>query len=488
MAFSTAVPPKRSGDYTRFVSKRATTVPPSTGSVVAIPFTDDWGPYREAVLLNSFDEYLAVFGSPSAGVAPSEGYFAVYNAFRGEDDDAPGAGAVLAYRHGGSAAAKATRQLAAGGTSNALTIEAKYNGSRGNEYAVEIVANATNPATQVDVRLYKGTTLLHTFSGVGSADIQTLRDNINKNASADFTAVGGVNGTKLDALVKTNLAGGNSGTTLVAGDWTTTRTALEPFPFGYLAPANLTDSSILASLETWAKDLNNAEKSKRFFLVKGGVAGEAFSAASARSATANHESVVNLGVGTYRDKALDQTFSTAQLVPRLAGVLAARGGRASISFAYLQDLEIVVGPTESDVLNALDQGVVLLTLGTGGVQFSRGVTTYTTKTDDTKPFDTYKNIKYVTTMANFERDGKEANENGNVLGKLPVNDDTREFLIGREQARLDEYISRGEVRAGARVVLSVDPPPSDDDEFIAIDWIGKFGRSLEQIRRTVYFS
>lgn len=488
MAFSPAAPPKRAGDYTRFVTRRQTTLPPSTGGIVAVPFTDAWGPVDEAVLLGSFEEYIDQFGAPVDPDSPSEGFVAVYNAFKGEDSDHPGAGAVLAYRHAGATVATATRIMAAGATANAFTIQARYPGTRGNQYKVEVIANAAVPATQVDVRLYYGTLLLHTFQGVGAAGIVQLVADINRVASKNFVATGGTNGTKLDLVAPTALAGGNDGSVLTAGDWTSTRTALEPLAFGYFAPANLTDTAVIASFVQWTKDLNHADKSKRFFFLEGGLLAETFSTASARSALANDENVINLGVGTYRDTRLGLDLSTSQLVPRLAGVAAARGGRASLSFAYLEDLELLTGPQEAEILAAFDQGVVVLGRGTGGVRIERGVTTYSTTSDDEKPFDTFSKIKYVTTMQSIERGMRERNESSRTLGILPVNNDTREELVSREQKVLNnEYIANKELQPGAKVSLSAGVQ-SDDDEFISLDWTGKFSRSLEQIRRTVILS
>lgn len=488
MAFSPVAPPKRAGDYTRFVTRRASTLPPSTGGVVAIPFLDASGPVGEPVLLESFDEYINVFGAPVDPDTPSQGFIAVYNAFKGEDSDHPGAGAVLAYRQAHAASvATADQDLAAGATPAALTIAARYPGTRGNEYKVEVIANASSPATQRDVRLYYQSLLLHTFKGVASTGIVDLVADINRVASKDFVASGGVNGTVLDAVAPTALAGGNDGTALDASDWTTTREALEPHAFGYFAPANLTDVGILASLQQWVADLNAAQKSKRFYLVEGGAASEDFTTASDRSADSNNENVINVGVGLYRDNRLGIDLSTAALAPRIAGVAAARGGGASLSFAYLEDLELLEGPQEDEILAAFDQGVVVLGRATGGVRIERGVTTYTTTTDNEKPFEVYSKIKYVTTMHSIERGMRERNEQARILGILPVNDDTREYLVGREQGELDKFVEAKELQSGAKVLLSPGEQ-SDDDEHIPIDWTGKFSRSLEQIRRTVYLS
>jgi hypothetical protein len=250
----------------------------------------------------------------------------------------------------------------------------------------------------------------------------------------------------------------------------------------------------MASLTTWVKNLNRAEKSRRFTLVTGGVAGENLSAASTRAAAANDENVITWGIGTYRDRVLALNLSTSQLAPRLAGILSARQGMSSATFARLDDLDIVAGPSESDVLASLDSGFMVATLGVAGVQFEAGRTTYTVKTDIDKPFEIYSRPKFVFTMQDFERENKQANEAGNKIGKLGVNNDVREDLVGDANKRLRQRIERGEIQAvdrngnPSRVVLASDPPPDDDDEFIALDWFGAFGRSLEQVRNSFYIS
>lgn len=489
MAFTATNPPKLAGDYTRFAPVRSTTLPPSTGATVAVVFANDNGPLKVPTLVESFAQYLDVFGRPLDPLNPPEGYVAAYNAFKGGGADDPGAGAMLCLRWSGAGATKASKVLAAGATPSALVLTYDYEGTRGNNYRVAVVANATLPATQVDVILYDGTEKVAEFKGYGSADIVALQTLINISA-VPFTASGATNGTKLDALASSAFTGGANGAAMTAGDWVGAGSAtemLEAQRFGYFVPANMTDIAIRASLESWTRNLNAKERSKRFSMVVGGALAENFATASTRSTSAADENIVNWGVGSYRDTDLKLVLSTAQLAPRLAGVMSARGGRASISFVYLDDLEIVAGPSESDTLSAMTLGVVVVGLGAGGVRFERGLTTYTADTT-AKPFNIYSRIKFVATMQNFERDGKEQNENGTVLGALTVNDDVREFIVGKEQARLNEYILRKEVLAGARVLLTTDPPPTDQDEHIAVDWLGSFQRGLEQIRRTIYFS
>lgn len=489
MAFTASNPPKLSGDYTRFAAVRTTTLPPSTGATVAVIFTNDDGPLKTPVLVQSFAEYLDTFGRPLDPLNPPEGYIAAYNTFKGGGIDDPGAGAMLCLRWAGTGATKATKTLAAGATPSALVLTYDHEGTRGNNHRVAVVANATNPATQVDVIFYDGADKIAEYKGYGSADIVALQDLINRS-DVPYTASGATNGTVLDALASSAFTGGANGAAMTSGDWVGTGSAtemLEAQRFGYFVPANLTDIPIRQSLEGWVRNLNAKERSKRFSMVVGGALNENFATASTRSTGAADENIVNWGVGSYRDTDLGLVLSTAQLAPRLAGMMSARGGRASISFAYMDDLEIVAGPSESDILAAMTQGVVVVGLGAGGVRFERGLTTYTADTS-AKPFSIYSRIKFVATMQNFERDGKEENENGKVLGALTVNDDVREFIIGKEQQRLNGYILRKEVLPGAKVFLSSDPVPTDLDEFIAVDWTGTFQRGLEQIRRTIYFS
>jgi hypothetical protein len=74
---------------------------------------------------------------------------------------------------------------------------------------------------------------------------------------------------------------------------------------------------------------------------RGGAAGETIDDAIARSVALGDPHVVNFGVGTYHDDLLDKDLSTAQLAPRIAGILAARRDQA------LTGAELSAGCTSS---------------------------------------------------------------------------------------------------------------------------------------------
>ena len=84
--------PRRPGAYFNFIAKEEPVIPPSVGSVVAIPLTHDWGP-DVPTMVGSMAEFDKIYGDTD-----TPGRRAVSLAFRGEDlDGIMGAGAVLVF-------------------------------------------------------------------------------------------------------------------------------------------------------------------------------------------------------------------------------------------------------------------------------------------------------------------------------------------------------------------------------------------------------
>lgn len=477
--FSKSARPKRPGAYTNFESRVPLRVLSNTGSIVAVPFVHDWGPTDQAVLLGSYAEFVATYGSNS-----SAGQRAVFGAFKGEGlPGAGGAGQVLAYRFSGTAGAKASRALS-NGVATALTLSARYEGTRGNSLTVT-VRNAA-AAGRDELLIRDGTTTLETWEFV-ETDMVAAAALINDPLTGSdwVTAVAGATGTALTAVTDVALTGGNDGTTLVAADWTAVRDALETQRFGVFAPHNLTDGSILASFVSWSKTLNS--RGKRFMTVVGGLAGETAATAVTRTTTIDDPNFINLGVGTYTDDELKVDLSTAELAPRVAGILAARGERQSLTFARLQGLTIKVGATEQNILDALDNGVMVISRDShpdAPVRLEKQLTAFVTKTDTTRPHSIYSVPKFLRTMHGLESEVTEFAEI-NVIGRLPVNDGTREYLVGAMSEFLARREAEGVIASGWVVDVDSDPPPASTDEFVALRYVISFGRSTEQVYNTV---
>jgi hypothetical protein len=482
--FSKANRPRRPGAYFNFQAAEAEPQLGSTTGTVLVPFTHSWGPSETITELNSFGDFLAIFGRGSEVGEYTEGYQAVHDAFRGEGfGGRAGAGTVLAYRLVGAAGAKASKVVQNTTPANAITLTARYDGSKGNDLKVQVVANAVDSVTYNDLVIYDGSIEIERWRHA-KTDITQLAADIN--AGSNWVTAGSVtSGTALGIQGSpVDFTGGDDGTTLLAADYTALMSAAEPHRFSLFAAANLTDSGILASVATWSAGLNVS--GKRFLSVVGGAAGETVSTAVTRSATFNDPNVVNLGGGTYTDSKFGDV-STAQLAPRVAGILAAAGEAESITFKRLAGLSIKLGSTNAEVLSALDGGVVTIARDShpeAPVRLEKGLTTFTDTDDDDRPLEIYSNPKFVRTMHALELELTEFGE-VNVIGRLPVNDSTREYLVGQMSARLEAREIAGVIQAGWTVDVDNDPPPSDSDEFIGLVYSIGFGRSLEQVFNTV---
>jgi hypothetical protein len=491
--FNPSSRPRRAGAYFNFVGIPKVVVQPAFGSIVAVPFTHDWGPVDTVVPVDSMAQFDAIYGETY-----SPGRLAVLQAFRGEDlDGVLGAGRVLAYRMAGTSAAKASRVLQNTTPATALTLTARYEGTKGNNFRVT-VQDYAGDATKDELILFDGSTEIERYQ-YPNTDIADLAAQINGTTpytiatrSDWVTAVANVTGVALTPVSSVAFTGGDSGSTLLAADWTDLMAKLEVERFSILAPFDLTDSTILASLKTWAVGQN--DKGKRFIVVVGGALNELAAAAIARAATLASEHFITLGIGSVRDDlTLDATdtpvvLSTSQLAPRVAGILAQRGNTQSLTFARLRGLVILQGPTEQNILDAYDAGIVTLARDSdvdAPVRIEAGLTTYTVKTDTNKPYAIFSQPKFVRTMGDMEVALTERSQRYHI-GRLPVNNKTREAIVGDAIRLLRAYEEAGAVQpAPDGWSVSLPPGQSDDNSYVDVEIGMKFGRSLEQVFYTV---
>jgi putative intracellular protease/amidase len=479
--FSKSARPTRPGTYVNWESVDVTTVPASIGSTVAVAFTHDWGPSETAVLVESLGEFKAVFG-------PSEntpGFAAVKQAFQGEGlDGRGGAGAVVAFRMVGAAGAKATKVLSNTTPAPALTLTAKGDGSYGNRITVTVQDNASNPANSDLIILVDGSEAERfTYPDAG---IQNLVDQINAG-SGWVTATATVTTVALGVVANQSFASGADGGTLLAADYTAAMSALEHARFAALAFENLTDATIVTSLKTWSENLNR--NGKRFMTVIGGLANETITTAVTRAAAAASENIITLGMGSVQDAQLG-VLSSAQLAPRIAGILAAKGEAQSMTFARVAGVSILFGASEAEINQAFDAGVMVLSRDSNPdapVRIEKALTTYTSKSNADKPYLVFRDPKNIRTMQGFEMEMAEWSDS-NIIGRTAVNDKTRDFVVGETRSRAQKRADLGVIQPGFTVMVDPDPAPTDSDNFIAIMVGFAFGRSVEQVFFTIQVS
>jgi hypothetical protein len=233
--------------------------------------------------------------------------------------------------------------------------------------------------------------------------------------------------------------------------------------------------------------INLNEKGRRFLAVIGGALNETLAAAVARSASLNSEYFVNVGIGSVRDDAMLDVngngivLSSSQLAPRIAGILAARGSALGATYARLNGDTILQGPTEGSILSAYDNGVTVLARDSdveAPVHLEAVLTTYTVKTDNTKPYQVYSRPKYLRTMGAFETTLTEW-AGRYIVGRMAVNSKTRDAVVGYAQAILQQYEEAGAVQSGWSVSIPQDA--SDNDNYIEVLVGMRFGRSADQI-------
>lgn len=488
--FSKSALPKRPGAYFNFQTLPSPAIPPSVGSVVAIPFVHSWGPDGVAVTLGSMADFSALYLPDISSTG--QGYRAVRQAFIGENvRGRRGAGAVVGYRMCGAAGARAAVILNNTTPAAALTVTALYKGTRGNALRV---TTQTDPVdvTKKDLIILDGTVEVERWVydptvGTPLAVLAAAVNGVSKWVTLTVT----VDTVALTAVSAVPLTAGNDGATLVAGDWTAMEANMEPQRFDYFAPFDLTDAPTLASMKTWAQNLN--AKGKRFFTVIGGALNETVATAVTRAGTLNDPDFVTIGVGQITDldmldnNGLPVVLSTSQFAPRLAGIMSSQGEDRSLSGARVANVTIQNVANESGIDTAYDGGVIVLTMDSdpdAPVRVEKGLTTYTTKTNTAVPYNIFKTPKFVRTMHDLQIEIDQW-VRSNVIGQLQVNSKTRSAVLAEMSRRLQLREDAGVIQSVWSVAISSNPPPSDSQEYVSLDYAIAFGRSVEQVLNTI---
>lgn len=449
-----------------FVGEAVTRVAPSFAEVVAVPIAHDWGPKGSdsegLKLVTSFPQFEEEYGT-----SDTPGRRAVLSAFAGQGlPGQGGAGGVYVYRMATGAAAPASITLQNATPADAITITAKYTGDFGEQIAIG-VGDDPGDATLDRLTVYVGGVPQQHWT-YAPTDIEDLVEQINASESPYITATLDLSGVALGATPAgnpTELAGGDNGDTLTVTEYAAALSALQFKRVNLLAFPNLTDSTIRAAAVSWVQSQEEANRPVN--LVIGGAAGESLATAALRSSGINDEHVINLGVGTYHDDLLDADVSTAELAPRIAGILAARGESRALTGSEIAGLTVVgsTGVDVDEIPQAIAQGVTVLMRTSSEVAdltVAMGVTTYITKTDTAKPYDVFSEPRMVRIMDIFSHNMAQW-ANDEVIGDLPVNDDSRAAVRGHGRILIDDLLRRGLIDPGEtpdeQPFIDTPPPP-----------------------------
>lgn len=456
---TTFVKPDLPSTAVRFTGDAAATVQPGFNSVVATAGVADWGPIGTEAggtkLYTSMTKFEEDYGT---SMTPAR--IAVLGAFNGMGrNPGDGAGGVVFHRLAASSAAAASKVLNNTATTAALTLTALYKGARGNQVSFVVEDDPVSVAKDRLRILLNGATV-ESFSYVAT-DIAGLQAAINARPSRYVKASAAVTGTALAATAGTSLTGGLDGTGVSATDFTAMQRALEFKDFSVFSAAGLTDVAVKNQLAEWTRSLENNMRPIRLLL--GGATDETVDDAIAELAAnpgLKDPNVVRFAVGNYYDDLIDLTLNTAQLAPRVAGALVARGETSALTRARFGGLEPVGNGATSDELRVgRDAGLTMLrqiSSADASLAISQGVTTFTSQSTPGRPFMFYSEPRIVGLLQRIVRQMVQWGDE-TVIGTLGATDDTRDLVRKEVLKVLGELESSGLAEPGSSGV-SVEKP------------------------------
>lgn len=478
--WSNSETPVLPGMYMNFQAAAIAAVQPGARGIVALPVKAHWGPVRQFVEISSLAAANETYTSDET--AGASAYSSLMLALLG------GAKTVLAYRIADGDEAKAICTLKDSDEetpTDIIKLEAKYAGSRGNGFKATVQVNPIDAAKK-DIRLLEGTTLLKTFT-FADGTVQAAVDAINQDPANKWvtaTKLADGNGHLKDGS-GFSFAGGDSGIDgIVAANYTDALTAFETQEFNLLALDGVSDSSIQTSVVSWVNRVRS--EGKTVIAVLGGsaaddVSASAVNAATTRSASFNHEAVVNVGSGTILD---GTSYSSAQTSAYVAGLIAGQRLSESTTYAATPFQDATRRWTRGEQEQAVTGGVFLLVHDGKRVKALRGVNSLTTLREGQN--SSWKKIRTIRVIDAIQADLIATAEN-DYIGKVNNTAEGRLALIGAASQYMLSLAQSGVIDTeGWSVYLNpqyygpnaVFTPEPDQ---VYLNWEARLTDSMEQI-------
>lgn len=467
------------GLYTNFQAAAQSAIGAGARGTVVVPVKAHWGPDHAFVEIGSEAAIQSLFSLDETGNATA--YSTLRLALLAQPRK------VLAYRLASSAAALASLILkdTAGTPANVLHIEAKYKGERGNHLRLSVADNLVD-SNKKDIKLYDGSQLLKTFTFVAGS-VQAAVDAINADSAnswltAKLLAPG--NGG-LAAISNEPLAGGDSGIAdLTNADYVNALAAFETQDFHVLALDGATDPALLASVAAWTKRVRN--EGKGILTVVGGSAAEdtaadAVAKAVARSASLDHEGLVNVASGV---KLAGVSYSSAQTAAWVAGLIAATALSGSTTYAPAPFDDVTRRWTRSEQEAAVKGGVFLLVHDGRKVKVLKGINSLVSpRAGQNKGWQKIRKIRVIDQInADLQQTAEDF-----YIGKVNNTVEGRLSLMGAGVEYLRRLASENVIEAtGYSVILDpryygAAPTLTPEDDQVFLQWTADDTDVMEQI-------
>ncbi|CEP67883.1 Tail sheath protein [Moorella glycerini] len=438
----------RPGVYVRVTNIGEPAVAVVPQGIVAALLRASWGPLGQVVTLENADAITATYGSGGTLDVAAE-------AFRG------GCRRVLAYRLGtGGTKATLTLKDTAATPADVVTLTAKYEGIRGNDFKITIRDSLTD-ATKRELLVYEGTTLRQTITfAKGTGEPQALVDAVTASNSPWITATKLADGNGTLAAINQQALAGGTDPTVTGTDYSAGLSAIEAIDWNVLA-VDTEDPATHTTVQTYIDRVRN--EGKRVLAVVGEPTSVALTTRLANAAAFNDPPIIYVANGFKgSDGVAREGYKAAA---RVAGMVAAAQITDSLTHAVVRNATELVGAlTNAEIEQAIQSGALVFTMSAQKqVQIEYGINTFVTPTADMDAG--WKKIRRVRTRDNLM--DRIAATWDPLIGKINNSPDGRATLIASAQGIINTMIAEGALLAGTIYEDPNNPPAGDSAWFVA---------------------
>ncbi len=413
--------------------------------IVAALFRASWGPLGEVTYLESAEAVTSTFGSDGTTDA-------VIEAFRG------GCRRVVAYRLG-SGGQKAIINLQDSEKANVVNLTAKYEGTRGNNFSVNVRDSLVDD-TKRELLLYEGATLRQTITfAKGSGEPQALVDAIAASNSPYITATKIADGSGTLATVTQQPLTGGQDPTVNGESYSEGLSAIEAIDWNVLA-VDSEDPVTHAVVQTYIDRVRN--EGKRVLGVVGEPTSVPLATRLVRARAFNDPAIIYVANG-FRGRD-DVTREGYKAAARVAGMVASAQITESLTHYVVRGATELVGAlTNAEIEQAIQSGALIFTMSAQKqIHIEYGINTFITVTADMDAG--WKKIRRVKTRDNLM--DRIAGTWDPLIGKINNSPDGRATLIAAAQGIINRMIAEGALLQGSIFEDPNNPPVGDSVWFV----------------------
>jgi len=413
--------------------------------IVAALFRASWGPLGEVTYLESADAVTNTYGVDGTIDTALE-------AFRG------GCRRVVGYRLG-TGGEKATLTLQDGEGANVVTLAAKYEGARGNDFTVTIRDSLADD-TKRELLLYEGATLRQTISFTkGTGEPQALVDAIAASNSPYITGVKLADGNGVLAVIAQQPLTDGADPTVNGESYSAGLAAIEAIDWNVLT-VDSEDPVTHAVVQTYIDRVRN--EGKRVLGVVGEPTSVPLATRLANARAFNDPAIIYVANGFKGSDGV--TREGYKAAARVAGMTAAAQITESLTHYVVRGATELVGAlTNAEIEQSINSGALVFTMSAQKqVHIEYGINTFITVTADMDAG--WKKIRRVKTRDNLM--DRIAATWDPLIGKINNSPDGRATLIAAAQGIINRMIAEGALLQGSIFEDPNNPPAGDSAWFM----------------------